>query len=147
MLGKFLELMVATPAPLLGLLPSSRNLLDLVPCEGAAILEGDKAHMLGNTPGYVDLVKIAEMLHVRNLPSTFLTDCLKNHSWLTTTMEATASGVIALSSTGRTAGAPPIRLLERIGRSSPERHRWGLTFLRRHAAKELRRGLLLPKIS
>lgn len=94
--SKFLELMAGATQPLSGLINSSPNLMDLIPCEGAAVVAGNKADMLGNTPGYEDLMHIVALLKSANASSTFVTRSLKNHFPLTEVMRATASGVIAL---------------------------------------------------
>ena len=94
--AKFLELMAGAPHALISLISGSPNLLDLIPCEGAAVVSGDKADMIGNTPGYADLVQILGLFESADLPSTFVTRSLKNHFPLTEAMRATASGVIAL---------------------------------------------------
>lgn len=94
--AKFLELMANAPQTLLGLVNSSPNLMDLIPSEGAAIVHGEKAHMLGNTPGYEDIMTIVEALQKAGMHSSFITGSLKNHFPLTESMRATASGLIAL---------------------------------------------------
>jgi light-regulated signal transduction histidine kinase (bacteriophytochrome) len=94
--AKFLELMAGSPNPLLGLISSSPTLLDLIPCEGAAVTRGSKAQMLGETPGYDDLLALTRLLESANVPSTFITRSLKNHFPLTEGMRTSASGIIAL---------------------------------------------------
>ncbi len=94
--ARFLEAMAAAPHPLLGLVNSTPNLMDLIPCEGAAVVIGEKAHMLGNTPGYSDLMTIVRLLAREELTSTFVTRSLMNHFGTTEKMRVAASGVIAL---------------------------------------------------
>jgi chemotaxis family two-component system sensor kinase Cph1 len=94
--GKFLELMAGAANPLLGLIHSSPNLLDFIPCAGAAIVGSGKADMLGFTPGYVDIMKLVERLQAAGLASTFHTSALKNHFSVTEALRTSASGLIAL---------------------------------------------------
>ncbi len=94
--SKFLEFMAGAPHALIGLISGSPNLLDLIPCEGAAVVSGESADMLGNTPGYADLMQILTLLKGANIPSTFVTRSLKNHFPLTQAIRTTASGIIAL---------------------------------------------------
>ena len=94
--AKFLELMAASANPLLGLISSSPTLLDLIPCQGVAVISGTKAQMLGETPAYDDLMNLTALIESAKVPSIFITRSLKNHFPLTAGMRATASGVIAL---------------------------------------------------
>lgn len=94
--AKFLELMAGVTDPLPVLVRSSPNLLDLIPADGAAVVIGDNAHMVGETPGYDDLMEIVQLLQSAHLPSSFVTRSLKNNFPLTESMRATASGLIAL---------------------------------------------------
>jgi len=94
--AKFLELMAGSPNPLLGLVSSSPNLLNLIPAQGVAIVQGDKAHLLGETPGYDDLMELVPLLQGAGVSSCFVTKSLKNHFPLTEGMRDTASGLIAL---------------------------------------------------
>lgn len=94
--AKFLELMAGSSPPLLGLVSSTPNLMDLIPCEGAAVVQGEKADLLGTTPGYDELMEIVGLLQGANLPSSFVTRSLMNYFPITESMRATASGIIAL---------------------------------------------------
>ena len=96
MQAKFLESMAASLNPLLGLVNSSPNLMDFIPSPGAAVVIGEKAHMLGDTPGYEDLMNIVEVLKTAGVTSTFATNSLMNHFPLTEKVRSTASGLIAL---------------------------------------------------
>ena len=94
--AKFLEQMAGSPDPWLGLIQSSPNLMDMVPCEGAATVVGDAANMLGSTPSYTDLMEILRILRSSDAGSTFITHSLKNHFPVSEGMRKTASGLIAL---------------------------------------------------
>ena len=96
MQAKFLELMAGSTNPLLGLINSSPNLLDLIPSAGVAVVQGGKAHMLGETPGYEDLMQLVQLLQSAGVSDSFVTRSLKNHFPLTEAMRGTASGLIAL---------------------------------------------------
>jgi light-regulated signal transduction histidine kinase (bacteriophytochrome) len=97
MQARFLELMAGSPNPLLGLVNSSPTLLDLIPADGVAVVQGDKTHLLGTTPGYDDLMRLIDQLQTSGMASTFVTRSLKNHFPLSAAMRDTASGLIALS--------------------------------------------------
>jgi chemotaxis family two-component system sensor kinase Cph1 len=94
--ARFLELMAGSPNPLLALVSSSPNLLDLIPADGAAVIKADRAHMIGHTPNYDEVMEITRLLRSANLPSSFVTRSLENHFPMTASMRATASGIIAL---------------------------------------------------
>ena len=94
--AKFLELMAGTPESLNGLINSTPNLLDLVPCQGAAIISADKIQMLGSVPGYDEIVELAEWIRISELHNTFATSCLTNHYGNADRIRVTASGLIAL---------------------------------------------------
>jgi chemotaxis family two-component system sensor kinase Cph1 len=94
--AKFLELMAGSSNPLLGLVSSSPTLLDLIPAQGVAVVQGDKAHMLGDTPAYEDLMQLVALLQDADFSGSFVTRSLKNHFSLTEGMRETASGLIAL---------------------------------------------------
>jgi len=94
--AKLMQLMAGSSNPLLGLVNSSPTLLDLIPAEGAAVVQGDKAHLLGDTPGYDDVMDLVSLLKQNDVPTTFVTKSLKNHFPLTDRMRDTASGLIAL---------------------------------------------------
>lgn len=94
--AKFLELMAAAPNPLLGLVTSSPNLLDLIPAGGAAAVTGDKFQTVGITPGYDEVMAILQSLRELKAPSTFVTRSLKNHFSVSRQLKVTASGMIVL---------------------------------------------------
>lgn len=94
--AKFLELMSGAPDPLNGLVNASPNLLDYIPCDGAALIEGDRAQILGSAPGYDEVMSLMEMLRHEDIPSVFATNSLKNHFPLTEKLRHTASGLLAL---------------------------------------------------
>ena len=94
--AKFLELMAATPESLSGLLNSTPNLLDLLPCHGAAIVSAEKVQMLGAVPGYDEIVELAGWIRKSGLHNTFATSCLSNHYGNADRIRQTASGLMAL---------------------------------------------------
>lgn len=94
--ARFLEFMAGSSNPLLGLVNSSPNLLDFIPSQGAAVVIGDKAHMLGDTPGYEELMDLVELLQGAGVSGSFVTNSLMNHFPLTERMRSAASGLIAL---------------------------------------------------
>jgi chemotaxis family two-component system sensor kinase Cph1 len=94
--AKLLELMAAAANPLLGLVTSSPNLLDMIPGGGAAVVAGDKFQAIGITPGFDDVLAIIRSLREAGAPSTFSTSSLKNHFNASRDVRETASGVIAL---------------------------------------------------
>ncbi len=94
--ANFLGFMATAPSPLLGLVNSSPNLLDLIPAEGAAVVIGDKVHTLGDVPGYTDLIKLVEWLKASGVTGTFVTPSLRNHMSMSQEASSTSSGVIAL---------------------------------------------------
>ena len=95
--AKLLELMAGSSDPLLGLVNSTPNLLDLIPAAGAAIVMQDRVQTIGVTPGYTDLMTIVGLLRASGTAGTFATRSLKNHFTAAESMAATASGVIALN--------------------------------------------------
>jgi light-regulated signal transduction histidine kinase (bacteriophytochrome) len=96
LLAKFLDLMVTASHPLIGLINSSPNLLDLVPSTGAAVVIGDKVQTLGITPGYLDLLSLIRALRGVDAPSTFATKSLRYHFPALVSIADTSSGIIAL---------------------------------------------------
>ncbi len=95
--AKFLELMAGSADPLLGLVNSTPNLLDLIPAAGAAVVMQDRVQTIGVTPGYTDLMTIVDLLRASGTAGTFATRSLKNHFAAAGSMTATASGIIALN--------------------------------------------------
>ena len=95
-MARLLELMATSSNPLLGLIQSSPNLLDLVPASGAAVIEGGKANMLGSTPGYEDIMQLMGLLENTRPGSTFVTRSLKNTIPISDSLRSLASGLIAL---------------------------------------------------
>jgi chemotaxis family two-component system sensor kinase Cph1 len=96
MQAKLLEQMAAVANPLLGLVTASPNLLDLLPCSGAAVLTGDKFQAVGIAPGLDDTLNIVRSLRESRAPSTFHTRSLRNHYHASRDIMEVASGVIAL---------------------------------------------------
>jgi chemotaxis family two-component system sensor kinase Cph1 len=94
--AKLLELMAANQNPLLGLVTSSPNPLDLIPGGGAAVLTGDKFQSVGIAPGLEDTRGIVRALREVNAPATFYTRSLRNHYHASRDVMETASGLIAL---------------------------------------------------
>jgi chemotaxis family two-component system sensor kinase Cph1 len=94
--AKLLELMAAHANPLLGMVTSTPNLLDLIPCGGAAVLTGDKFQSVGIAPSFDDARGIVRALLEAHAPSTFHTRSLRNHYDTSRDVMETASGLIAL---------------------------------------------------
>jgi len=94
--AKLLELMAASPNPLLGLVTGSPNLLDLIPCGGAAVVTGDKFQAVGITPSLEDTRALVRSLREAHVPATFTTRSIRNHYDASRDVLETASGVIAL---------------------------------------------------